>query len=197
MTAGVATPARARAGTSVANASCVAPDGSHDRALHAVHRRVHPLAQDARRRSRRRRPHDPEVTPQPAIQSRQVVWSASPRSDSLQPSRRPGRVALRSTGFAKRWLAECEFQRVCRLHADGGLQEKLRAVDRVSHTGACRPDVRGGGPVALSSIVDRRRVARQRCRGERDHERHPYTAAPALALGARQGEPGHVPRPDD
>jgi hypothetical protein len=176
--------------------SRVAPHGSHDRAFDPVHRRVHPPAQDAPRASSDRRPHDPEVTTLPAIQSRQIVRGASSRSGSLQPPLGAGWAAPCSTGLRERWLAECEFSRLCRLHADRGIQEKLGAVDRAGHPRSCRRDVRGGRRMGLSSISDCRRTPRQRCRGQRDHEWHSDTAARADAAGAHQGNSGHVSRLD-
>jgi hypothetical protein len=175
------------------HAGCVATRRSDDRAFHAFDRGVHSPAQVARRASSSRRPHDPEVTTQPAIQPRQIVQSASSRSNSLQPPRRPRRVAHCSTGVPERWLAKCEFSRLCRPHADGGIPEKLRAVYRTGQRRTCRPDVRGSRPMALPSIFDCRRPSRQRYRGERDHERSSYTPTRAYAVGARHGKPGHVP----
>lgn len=173
--------------------SRVTTDRSYDWPLHTVDRAVHSPSQDAPRAPSDRCTRTPDVAAQSAIQSRQTVSGAPSLSDSLQPLVRVRRPPACSKGLPKRRMEKWQLSGLCRLHADSAIQEMPGPIDRVGNARAGRPDVRGGGSVALSSIAHCRWASRPRDRGEGDHEWCSYAAALADAVGARERHPDHVP----
>jgi len=78
-------------------------------------------------------------------------------------------------------------------HADRDVQEESWPMYWVRKARAGRADVRWGRTLALSSIIDCRRVGREGHPGERDHEPDPRAAALVDPVGPNRGNLRHLP----
>src|SRR5690606_3057803 len=80
-----------------------------------------------------------------------------------------GRAAAFPEGLAEYRVAQQEFPWLRRLHADRRVRRRARRTHATGPRGTHRDHVRRGGAVALPSLAGRRRTARARGAGGRDH----------------------------
>ena len=110
----------------------------------------------------------------------------------LPGARRP---APGTQGFTQHRVAQRQLPRVRRLHADRGLRGRPREAARADRGAKRRPDVRGGGAVALPSLPRRRRTDRPRSPRRAHHQRDALDAAPHD--GVRRGQGTRVTYPGE
>lgn len=151
----------------------------HNRPFHSPVGRIPRSAARSWHRTRCRRPYDPSIAPQSAIQSRNTRPQITRRENRLCPHRQTRWPEARTHGLQEYRLAQFILSRLCRLHAGARIRARASPPDRPRGPEKIRHHVCGGSAVALSSF------AHCRCAHGPQNSRFPHSqlrqAPPALS----------------